>query len=324
MPGKLVISLDFELMWGVRDKRDVADYGDAVLNVRKVVPEILDRFASFGIRATWATVGLLFCRTRDEMHDLAPKLRPEYSHLRLSPYAALLNEVGRNETEDPYYFGRSLIDRVIETEGQEIATHTFSHFCCLEAGHSLEAFEADLDAAKTIAGDARLTLQSIVFPRNQFSNEHIQICRKSGLISYRGNPDGFAYQARTGDDTKLAMRGFRLADAVFPISRRSSYALQLDGPKIANVKASRFLRPFMSRTPALSKLHVDRILREMRAAARLNEVYHLWWHPHNMGRSMRSNLSQLDSILEEYRRLKDSNGFGSSNMYDMSSQKRDS
>ena len=151
MSGKLVISLDFELMWGVRDKRTISDYGDAVLNVRQVVPELLDRFAGLGIRATWATVGFLFCKSRDEMIDHAPSIRPAYTNLRLSPYAALESEVGRNEDEDPYHFGRSLIDRIKDTEGQEIATHTYSHFCSLEDGHSCEAFEADLEAAKSVA-----------------------------------------------------------------------------------------------------------------------------------------------------------------------------
>ena len=35
--GALVISLDFELLWGVRDKRTIADYGPNILGVRKAV-----------------------------------------------------------------------------------------------------------------------------------------------------------------------------------------------------------------------------------------------------------------------------------------------
>src|SRR5450631_2733915 len=33
--GAFVISLDFELMWGVRDKRTIADYGRNILGVRR-------------------------------------------------------------------------------------------------------------------------------------------------------------------------------------------------------------------------------------------------------------------------------------------------
>ena len=37
MSGSFVISLDFELMWGVRDHRSIADYGDAVLGGREAI-----------------------------------------------------------------------------------------------------------------------------------------------------------------------------------------------------------------------------------------------------------------------------------------------
>jgi Kef-type K+ transport system membrane component KefB len=58
--GTFVISLDFELLWGVRDKRTVTDYGANIRGVRDVVPALLDLFAERDIACTWATVGLLF------------------------------------------------------------------------------------------------------------------------------------------------------------------------------------------------------------------------------------------------------------------------
>ena len=70
--GAFVISLDFELMWGVRDKRTIADYGANILGVRQVVPALLDLFAERGIGCTWATVGLLFFATNNAMHAALP------------------------------------------------------------------------------------------------------------------------------------------------------------------------------------------------------------------------------------------------------------
>jgi hypothetical protein len=32
--GKFVISLDFELMWGVRDTQTIEKYGDAIIGTR--------------------------------------------------------------------------------------------------------------------------------------------------------------------------------------------------------------------------------------------------------------------------------------------------
>ena len=59
--GALVISLDFELHWGVRDKRPVdGPYRENLLGAREAIPQMLDLFEEFGVAATWATVGFLF------------------------------------------------------------------------------------------------------------------------------------------------------------------------------------------------------------------------------------------------------------------------
>ena len=83
MSGRLVFSLDFELMWGVRDHRTVDDYGDAVLGVRQALPRLLKLFDAYGVSATWATVGLLFARNRQEMLEYFPANRPSYRKAKL-------------------------------------------------------------------------------------------------------------------------------------------------------------------------------------------------------------------------------------------------
>src|SRR2546421_12794150 len=77
--GAFVISLDFELMWGVRDKRTIADYGANVRGVREVVPALLDLFAERDIACTWATVGLLFFATNAAMRAALPARKPGYA-----------------------------------------------------------------------------------------------------------------------------------------------------------------------------------------------------------------------------------------------------
>jgi hypothetical protein len=66
MTGRFVISLDFELLWGVRDHADRDSYGKNVLGARNAVPKMLEIFAKNGISATWATVGFLFCESKEE------------------------------------------------------------------------------------------------------------------------------------------------------------------------------------------------------------------------------------------------------------------
>ena len=98
--GALVISLDFELLWGVRDKRTIADYGANILGVRQVVPALLDLFAERNIACTWATVGLLFFATNKALLAALPAHKPRYTDARISSYH-YLNEVGADEERDP-------------------------------------------------------------------------------------------------------------------------------------------------------------------------------------------------------------------------------
>ena len=152
-PGALVISLDFEINWGVRDQQTLAQYGPHLLGVRQAVPAMLELFAEYGLHATWATVGLLFFRTKAELLAHLPAVQPQYADPNLSPYLAL-DAVGEDEAHDPYHFGYSLIQQIKATPGQEMASHTFCHYYCLERGQTLEAFRADLQAAEQRRDDA--------------------------------------------------------------------------------------------------------------------------------------------------------------------------
>ena len=139
--GNFVISLDFELMWGVRDHATRASYGRNVLGGRQAVAAMLDLFHKRGIRATWATVGALLCESKDE-------LIARIKHTAVSrAVLGSLEDIGPDERRDPFHFGASLARRIASCEGQEIGTHTFSHRCALEPGETLNGFAADVSYA---------------------------------------------------------------------------------------------------------------------------------------------------------------------------------
>ena len=316
MSGTFVISLDFELMWGVRDHRSVGDYGDAILGGRVAVPEILSRFKSAGIRATWATVGLLFAKSRGEMLEFAPDVRPNYADPRLSPYPAIESgSIGENEQDDPLHFGGSLIDRIADTPGQEIATHTYSHFYCLEPGQDMDSFSADIDAAITIANARGLTLTSLVFPRNQKTPAHARRAAELGIEVTRGERNGWLYRPRSGAQKTPLFRVVRFLDDALPTGLAKSEISTTVGPAI-DVPSSRFLRPWSKKFGPYNALHIRRIQSEMKLAAQSGGTFHLWWHPHNFGRHPKENLARLDELLDTFRYCSDSYGMTSSNMRD--------
>ena len=112
MTGVFIISLDFELMWGVRDHLTKEQYGRNVLGAREAIPRMLQVFEQYGICATWATVGFLFCESKDELIASIPREVPKYDRPELSNYN-YFGEVGPNERRDPYYFGLSLLNQII-------------------------------------------------------------------------------------------------------------------------------------------------------------------------------------------------------------------
>ncbi|MNN13257.1 hypothetical protein D3C81_1262840 [compost metagenome] len=100
--GILVVSLDFELYWGVRDLYTKAEYGTKWLRERERISDVLELFRESGVHATWATVGMLFFADRHELLAGLPALRPSYADNRLSPYGEIeAGSVGEGEAEDP-------------------------------------------------------------------------------------------------------------------------------------------------------------------------------------------------------------------------------
>jgi hypothetical protein len=274
---------------------------------------MLELFAARGIRATWATVGFLFCATRDELMAALPAERPAYANPRLSNYS-YLDELGSDEHSDPYYFAASLVDAICKTPGQELGTHTMSHYYCLEDGQTLAAFEADLAAARAIADRRGVSLRSIVFPRNQFTSAHLAACARQGVTHYRGNPAGWAYRAAKGSDQTAARRALRLIDAYSGVLGSQTFVPGRDG--LVDVPASRFLRPCAGKLAAFHPMHLGAIRRGMTEAAEAGRGYHLWWHPHNFGRNLEANLEGLRLIIDHFAALRDRHGMRSMAMAD--------
>lgn len=185
--GVFVVSLDFELFWGVRDKRSINSYGDALSATHVVVPRMVNLFNEYGVNATFATVGFLFAETKNDILAYSPVLKPNYRDANLSPYTDNFFQVNEDNTQDPYHFGFELIKNILAHPQHEIGSHAFSHFYCQEEGQTIHDFEADLKAAISIAANKGVIVESLVFPRNQFSEDYLEICKDHGIKAFRGN-----------------------------------------------------------------------------------------------------------------------------------------
>ena len=316
-PGALVISLDFELHWGIRDHvtRDDAHYV-RLPEARNAVADMLDVFVARHIRATWATVGFLFAETRDEVDAHVPHERPTYLRAELDPY---VEAIGIDEEHDPEHLAGSLVELIGSSAGQEVGSHTFSHYYCLEPGQNEANFRADLAAAQAIARLRGFELTSLVLPRNQWNTAYTAAVLDAGFNCIRGSQRSWGHRARQQSDQSILQRGARLADTYMGVSPPPTTAWQsvLLPSGLCDVPASAFLRPFDPARKHLEPLRLARLRSGLRHAAKHGRIFHLWWHPHNFSQHQSENFVVLEQVLDEFDRLSASEGMLSLAMADV-------
>lgn len=299
--GSFVISLDFELNWGMIDKSTAEEYGKSnVAHVPEAIKGMLSLFDKYNVKATFATVGLIMLNDRNEAIRMAPSQTPSYKNPVLSPYYdGFIEKIKPENTK--LYFAPELVEELKNNKHIEIGTHTFCHYYCWEDGQTAEQFEQDIATAIKIGQKRGIELTSIIFPRNQVSKPYLHICAKYGIECYRGNAINFFEQPKN----KLHRhknRIFRLLDTYIKIGNHTPISYEtidcMERP--VNVPASRLLKPYNEKFAFLEGLKLHRIKREINYAAKHDMLYHLWWHPHNFGDNVEKNLQSLEKILQCY------------------------
>jgi peptidoglycan/xylan/chitin deacetylase (PgdA/CDA1 family) len=315
--GTLIISLDFELRWGVLNRCPAgAAYERSLLEARRLIPRMVEIFERESIAATWATVGMLFARNREELEAYRPRVVPAYDDVSLDCHRV---KPGRDEASDPLHYAASLVELLRDAPHQEVGTHTFSHYYCTEPGQTTEAFRADLEAALKIAALRGVTLRSIVFPRNQHNPAYDPVLADAGITAYRGNVRSWMWRFAQAEESATPGRRLgRLMDSYLPLTG-SGLVPWNDLPQphgLSDVRASGLLRAWTPSGRRFEGLRLRRIRESMEAAARAGSIYHLWWHPHNFGAHPDQNLAFLGEVLAAYRRCHGEHGMISMSMAD--------
>lgn len=311
MGGTFIVSLDFELFWGMLDCCTLEEYQENVLGGRKAIPQLLNLFEKYGIHATWATVGFLFAENKQELQAYFPenKVRPSYGNPKLNPYGEF-EKIGNDEKDAPCFYAPSLVRQVAQTAGQEIGSHTFSHYYCREKGQTPEQFCADMKAAKAIAQSHGYDLTSVVLPRNQCEPEYTQVLRECGFTAYRDEENDWIHEKVK---FRPLLRLLRLADVYVPLTGQGGYVPKNENG-IWNLVGSRMYKPIFMPLRFLERVKIRRIKRQMLHAAKHSLTFHLWWHPHNIGVRTGAHLEQLEEIFQYYGQLQETYGMQSRNM----------
>jgi len=301
----LVISLDFELHWGVRDIAPLdAIERRRLLKAREMVSKILSLFREYDVHATWATVGMLFAGSRDEAEFFRPAVLPNYANASLNPYQ---EHLGLSEEDDPFHFAPSLIREIDATPGQEIASHSFSHYYCLEAGQNATAFAADIQSAVSIAAVSGHQIKSYVFARNQVNADYLPLLFEQGITVYRGVSGLEPYKAVDfQQQRRLRHRAARLLDSLVDVYGPQSVDWPSEG-RPACLEPSRYMQRCRTFLVPFRALAVRRMIGQMQSAARQRRIFHIWWHPEDFTTGGDLNLSVLRQVLEAFHELRQRN-----------------
>ena len=309
MGGTFMVSLDYELFWGMLDVCPLEQYQDNVLGGKKAIPQLLRLFETYGIHATWATVGFLFADNYEELAGFLPNLRPGYAKAELDGYAWFA-KIGTDEKTAPCFYAPGLLEQIAKTPGQEIGSHSFCHYYCREAGQTVEEFEADMRAAKTIAASKGYDVKSVILPRNQCEPEYTEVLRKVGFTAYRDEENDWIHEKIK---FRPLLRILRLMDVYFPLTGQGGYLPKCENG-IWNLVGSRMYKPIFRPLEFLEGLKMRRIKKQMLHAAKKGLTFHLWWHPHNIGIRTQEHLNQLEEIFRYFKELQETYGMQSLNM----------
>lgn len=311
--GSFIISLDFELFWGYIDSESLDRHRARMQETRLVVSKLIDVFEHNNMKVTWSTVGMLMLQNSDDLKRIVRDFDiPDYKDPSLDNYKSFMQLLSHEEYSDDVFFASELVEKLKSTKYQDIGTHTFSHYYCLEKGQTNDDFRKDLSIAIAVAEQNDINVGSIIFPRNQYNSDSLALLGKYGIVSYRGNPEQYIYRTRPSDN--LVIRACRLLDTYWNITGKITHPVPKASGGLYNIKSSRFFRPLTRRNHRFKSLLLKRIKNEMTHAAKNNRYYHLWWHPHNFSGATEENFKLLQEIINHFKRLNEVYNFSSESM----------
>jgi hypothetical protein len=262
--GKLTISIDLELAWGVWDVLTAEQLQMAGTAERPICAALIELFDRYGVPATWAIV------------------------------AALLDEASSisHPGSKACWFAPDIIERLVGAKvAHEIGSHSGRHIY-FDNASAAEA-RADLEFAKDVHSANGLAFGSFIFPRGACG--HLDQLARVGLHTFSHADVGWTVTARRAGGH--AARIAKLVDKLLPIAPHPTVARQRDGlielEKSMLLMGRNGLRRFILPPVTRAKLQLG-----LQRARRMGGTFHLWFHPSNFYYRRDEQLATLAWFLE--------------------------
>lgn len=284
--GTFILSLDTELAWGAFDKENINKYEEAYRNTPLVINKLCKLLDNYNISATWAIVTHLLEQC-DGDHSGRPSLDSDWINNWFGKMPCM------NGIDKDLWYAPWLLDRLqsCDTE-QEIGIHGSTHMLLGADGCSRQHAEAEIDSAVSTLGEHGIDPKSFVFPRNNIG--YLDILQEYGIKVYRGVDAQWYERAYVPGPVKPPLRFineaiYRSPPLVNPIKR--------DG--LIEVPGSQVFRPsYGGWQYTLGDSNLTRIKKGLKCAAETAGVFHLWFHPFNLGHNPEKDLHRMKQVLD--------------------------
>lgn len=293
--GTFTISLDTELAWGTFDTKNGCDpYREAYLRGPEIVNRLCVLFEQYDISATWAVVAHLFedCDGHQDFPTVDFDWIDEW-------YGELPCESG---VEREMWYSPTILESIKTcSPGQDIGLHGYTHLILGHPSCPQRAAERELSAAVAVLEDHGISPSSFVFPRNQIG--HLDVLENSDIDVYRGYDDIWFERWQL---PRYLRKPFRFANEVL------SWTPPVVTPRVNNglveIPGSQAFRPFHDGWEyAPGRTRFRRAKKGLDTAAETGKIFHLRFHPFDLGFDLDRLLDSLQDIFRYADMLRDEN-----------------
>jgi hypothetical protein len=245
--GKLTISIDLELAWGVWDTVTAEDLGFAETAERPICQALVELFDRHQVPATWLMVAALLDADSAKAHP------------------------GKASC----WYAPDVVERIVGAKARhEIGSHSGRHLYFDRI--SAAAAQDDLEFAKDVHRAQGLGFESFVYPRGAVG--HVDLVAGAGLRVVRSHDVGLLRTVHHGG--RLAVRAMNFADQFFPVPPKPAFVERcgalIDIPGSMQVLGRNGLRRFVLPPVTRAKLMLG-----LERARHSGGTFHLWFHPSN-------------------------------------------
>jgi len=283
-----VLSLDTEIAWADAGKLPQSLYKDRFNGYQDIITRLIDLLDTYQIPATWAIVGALLL---NDMNELDVE-EPIYSWSEPQLSSSAIFHTLAYDTPHWYHYPQVLEFIQQANVEHEIGTHTFTHVYAEDPATTQSIFDSQLSAVKQQFADHNIVATSIIFPRNEI--KYLEVLSQHGINAYRGVERNWYHQV-PGQLNRIAHYLDRLLAITPPTYDIETLVVNSN---LINLPSSQFLLHYDGiRNWIPTQSRVLQAKRGINSAIKKKELYHLWFHPHNLGSSEKM-FTALEQILE--------------------------